>query len=189
MKGCCAWPGDDSLSKRYHDEEWGVPCRDDAKLFEFIILESAQAGLSWITILHKRENYRHAFSEFNFDLVSQYTSQDVERLRADIGIVRNKMKIDSAIQNARCFKVVRSEFGSFSDYLWGFTDGTTVVNHWRSESDIPSQTKLSKFISDDMRQKGFEFFGPTICYAYLQAIGIVNDHLEHCFRWGECQEL
>ncbi len=186
-KKSCPWHGNNPLYRRYHDEEWGVPCRDDAKLFEFLVLEGAQAGLSWITILRKRENYRRAFADFNVEVVSRFTESDLVRLMNEDGIVRNRAKISSAQNNACCFIKVQSEFGSFSNYLWNFFDDEPLVNCWQDFEQVPSKTKLSLLISQDMMARGFNFFGPTICYSYLQAMGFINDHVEHCFRWSECQ--
>ena len=184
----CVWPGKDSLYLSYHDDEWGLPCRSDPLLFEFLILESAQAGLSWITILRRREQYRKAFADFDVKHVSGFTESDIERLMGDSGIIRNRAKICSAIANARCFLQVQEEFGSFSDYIWGFVDGVPVVNCWSTAADVPANTELSRCISADMLVRGFSFFGATICYAYLQSMGLINDHLEACYRRLECLE-
>lgn len=177
----CSWCGDDPAYQHYHDHEWGVPCRKDTKLFEFLILESAQAGLSWLTILRKRDNYRKAFANFEAKKVAAFGNTDIQRLMADSGIVRNRLKVESAISNAQCYLNVQSERGSFSDYLWGFVDGEPVLNQWVNESQIPVSTMLSDRISKDMKKRGFKFFGTTICYAYLQAMGVVNDHIVTCF--------
>ena len=185
----CDWSGSDLFYQRYHDEEWGVPCHIDAKLFEFLILEGAQAGLSWLTILRRRENYRLAFADFDVKRVSQFTADDIGRLQKDSGIIRNRAKIASAINNACCFLSVQQEFGSFSDYLWGFSDGVSTTNYWTHQRQVPTQTPLSKALSDDMRRRGFNFFGPTICYAYLQAMGVVNDHEVGCFRHSDCSKM
>lgn len=182
----CPWCKGDELYQQYHDHEWGVPCRDDRQLFEFLVLESAQAGLAWITILRKRENYRRAFAGFNPESVACFNETDVERLLNDAGIVRNRLKIDSAINNARLFLELQQQQGSFADYLWGFADGTPIQNHWHSLGEVPASTPLSDLISKDMKKRGFRFFGSTICYAYLQATGVVNDHLVDCFRHREC---
>ena len=183
----CDWCLSDVLYQHYHDSEWGVPCTEDQKLFEFLILESAQAGLAWITILRKRENYRRAFSDFRAERVARFNTRSIERLMCDSGIVRNKLKIKSAINNAQKFLEVQQQAGSFSNYLWGFVDGTAIQNHWLNLQQVPSTTPLSETISKDMKQRGFQFFGKTICYAYMQAIGMVNDHTVSCFRHGECQ--
>jgi DNA-3-methyladenine glycosylase I len=182
----CVWCGDDPLYQQYHDTEWGVPCREDKKLFEFVLLEGAQAGLSWITILRKREAYRSAFADFDVDRVAAFTSKDVERLMNDAGIVRNRLKITSAISNARLFIDIQREFGSFSDYFWGYVDNRPIVNRWASLEEIPATTALSDLIAGDMKRRGFKFFGSTICYAYMQAMGLVNDHTPDCFRYPEC---
>lgn len=182
----CPWPGDDPLYVNYHHTEWGVPCYDDKKLFEFLILESAQAGLSWITILRKRENYRRAFADFNVEKVARFNSRSVERLMNDAGIVRNRLKIESAITNARCFLDVQEEYGSFADYLWGFVDHKPLQNQWETIKQVPATTPLSDTISKAMKKRGFRFFGSTICYAHMQATGMVNDHLISCFRHQEC---
>lgn len=184
----CPWCHGDDLYRRYHDREWGVPCRDDRKLFEFLVLESAQAGLSWLTILRKRENFRRAFHGFDPERVARYNVRSVERLLADPGIIRNRQKIEAAIGNARAFLEVRQFYGSFSDYFWGFSDGRVITNHWRTLAEVPVTTPLSDAISRDMKQRGFRFFGSTICYAHMQAMGMVNDHLVGCFRHGEVAE-
>ena len=184
----CTWCGDDPLYRKYHDTEWGLPCRDDKKLFEFVLLEGAQAGLSWITILRKRENYRKAFADFDVAKVAAFTEADVERCALDAGIVRNRLKINSAISNARCFMEVQAEFGSFSNYFWGYVEGKPIVNHWASHGDIPASTPLSDTISKDMKKRGFKFFGTTICYAHMQAMGLINDHTTDCYRHSECEE-
>ena len=185
----CIWCGDDPLYQDYHDLEWGSPCRDDKKLFEFVVLEGAQAGLSWITILRKRENYRKAFANFDVEKVAAFDEADVERLVQDAGIVRNRLKILSAVSNARCFMQIQAEFGSFSRYFWAYVDNKPIVNHWQSHSEIPAFTELSDRISKDMKKRGFKFFGSTICYAHMQAMGLVNDHVVDCFRHGHCQEV
>lgn len=182
----CGWCGDDPLYQQYHDKEWGVPCRDDKKLFEFVLLEGAQAGLSWITILRKREAYRSAFADFDVHKVAAFTQQDIERLINDAGIVRNRLKITSAISNARLFIDIQKEFGSFSDYFWGYVDNQPIVNRWASLREIPATTELSDLIAKDMKKRGFKFFGSTICYAHMQAMGLVNDHTTDCFRYQEC---
>lgn len=182
----CTWCGDDPLYQLYHDREWGVPCRDDQTLFEFVVLEGAQAGLSWLTILRKRENYRKAFANFDVHKVAAFGQRDIERLLQDVGIVRNRLKIASTISNARCFIELQNQYASFSDYLWGFVDGTPITNHWSSVAQIPASTELSDTISKDMKRRGFKFFGTTICYAHLQATGVINDHTTDCFRHIEC---
>lgn len=170
----------------YHDEEWGRPLRDDAGQFEFLVLESAQAGLSWSTVLHKRAAYRRAFAGFDPEKVARFNRRSVARLLGDAGIIRNRLKIQSAIGNARAFLAVREEFGSFSDYLWDFVDGSPVVNRWREMSQVPASTPLSDRVSRDLKARGFKFVGSTIVYAHLQATGLVNDHLVGCFRHAEC---
>lgn len=171
---------------RYHDEEWGRPVRDDAGQFEFLVLESAQAGLSWSTVLHKRAGYRRAFAGFDPEQVARFNSRSIERLMGDAGIIRNRLKIQAAIGNARAFLAVREEFGSFSAYLWDFVDGRPVVNRWRAMREVPASTPLSDRISKDLKARGFKFVGSTIIYAHLQATGLVNDHLAGCFRHAEC---
>ncbi|HWA84024.1 MAG TPA: DNA-3-methyladenine glycosylase I [Fimbriimonadaceae bacterium] len=178
----CSWPGDDPLYVTYHDEEWGVPIHDDLKLFEFLLLEGAQAGLSWITILRRREGYRNAFGGFDPVKVAAYGEKDVERLLADPGIIRNRAKVRSAIQNAQAFLQVQEEFGSFDKYIWGFVDGRPIVNRFDGDGQIPARTDLSDLISKDLKKRGFSFVGSTIVYAHMQATGMVNDHLVSCFR-------
>lgn len=170
----------------YHDEEWGLPVRDDAGQFEFLLLESAQAGLSWSTVLHKRAGYRRAFAGFDPEKIARFNRRSVERLVGDPGIIRNRLKIEAAIGNARAFLAVQEAFGSFSDYLWAFADGRPVVNHWRELRQVPASTPLSDRVSKDLKARGFKFVGSTIVYAHLQATGLVNDHLVSCFRHQEC---
>lgn len=178
----CSWPGTDPLYIKYHDEEWGKEVHDDRILFEFLILESAQAGLSWITILRKRENYRKAFAGFDPVKVSHFTSEDVERLMQDAGIIRNRLKIEAAINNAKLFLKVQKEFGSFDKYLYSFMpDGKAIKNTITTQREIPARTEISDVISKDMKKRGFKFFGTTICYAHMQATGMVNDHVIDCF--------
>ncbi len=181
----CPWCGNDPLYVRYHDEEWGVPVHDDRKLFEFLVLEGAQAGLSWLTILRRREGYRRAFAGFDPEAVARFDETDLERLRNDASIIRNRAKIRSAVVNARAFLAVREEFGSFDRYIWRFVDGRPIVNTWTRDEDIPAATPLSETISRDLKARGFSFVGPTIVYAHLQATGMVNDHLVNCFRHDE----
>lgn len=178
----CPWPGTDPLYVSYHDREWGVPLRDDRKLFELLVLETAQAGLSWITILRRREGYRRAFEGFDPERVASYGPDKVSSLLCDPGIIRNRKKIESAVSNARAFLGIQEAYGSFSAYLWGFVDGKPIVNHWRDLSELPAKTDLSETISRDMKTRGFSFFGPVACYAFLQSAGLVNDHLVGCFR-------
>jgi DNA-3-methyladenine glycosylase I len=182
MKTRCAWAGTDPLYIAYHDKEWGRPVRDDRVLFEFLVLEGAQAGLSWITILRKREHYRKAFDGFDPSKVARYTPARVAKLLGNPGIVRNRLKIASAISNAKAFLAVQKEFGSFSKYLWGFVGGKPVVNHPRTLNRVPASTDLSDRISKDLKLRGFRFVGSTIIYAYLQAVGVVDDHVADCFR-------
>ncbi|HEX6126205.1 MAG TPA: DNA-3-methyladenine glycosylase I [Pyrinomonadaceae bacterium] len=182
----CTWPSNE-LAIRYHDEEWGVPLHDDHKLFEFLILEGAQAGLSWDTILRKRENYRKAFDGFDVNKVARYTDKKIEKLLQDEGIIRNRLKITSAVSNAKTFLKVQKEFGSFDSYIWSFVDGTPIVNRWNDTSQIPATSAASDTISKDMKKRGFNFVGSTIIYAHMQATGMVNDHLTSCFRYRACQ--
>ena len=176
----CHWPKSD-LSIAYHDHEWGVPLHDDRKFFEYLILDGAQAGLSWETILRKREAYRRAFAQFNPVSVARFNANDRQRLLSDAGIVRNRLKIDSAIRNADAFLKVQKEFGSFDAYVWRFVNGMPIVNHRRKSSDIPARSKESDVLSKDLKSRGFNFVGTTICYAFMQAAGLVNDHLVSCF--------
>jgi DNA-3-methyladenine glycosylase I len=178
----CPWPGDDDLMIRYHDEEWGVPVHDDRKHFEFLILDAAQAGLSWKTILYRREKYRQAFSGFDPEKVARYDARRIERLLENPGIIRNRLKVESAVANARSFLDIRREHGSFDAYVWGFVGGRTIRNTWSDTGQIPARTEESTAMSKDMVRRGFRFVGPVICYAYMQAAGMVNDHLRHCPR-------
>lgn len=181
----CPWPGTDPLYVAYHDQEWGVPVRDDRKLFEFLVLESAQSGLAWITILRKREGYRRAFADFDPAIVAAYGPDKVDELLQDAGIVRNRKKIEATIRNAQAFLRTQEEHGSFSDYLWGFVDHRPIVNRPSAMKDVPPVTPLAEAISKDMKRRGFSFLGPTVMYAHMQATGLVNDHLVDCFRWKE----
>ena len=178
----CPWPGDDPLYVKYHDEEWGVPSHDDQHLFEMLILEGAQAGLSWITILRKRENYRRAFADWNVEKIARFGEKDFSRLMNDAGIVRNRLKIRAAIENAKAFLKVRKEFGSFNRYIWQFVGGAPIQNRRRAMHNIPNRTPESDAMSRDLKKFGFRFVGSTICYAFMQAVGMVNDHLTSCFR-------
>ncbi len=180
----CGW-ADNELLTQYHDEEWGVPDHDDRSLFEFLVLEGAQAGLSWNTILRKRANYRAAFDNFDITKVARYGAREMKRLLADSGIVRNRLKVDSAIVNARAFLGVQGEFGSFDAYLWQFVGGQPIRNTWRRLEDIPAQTLESSKLSKDLKARGFKFVGPTVCYAFMQATGMVNDHVTGCFRHSQ----
>jgi DNA-3-methyladenine glycosylase I len=183
----CEWAGDDPLYVAYHDTEWGTPERNDQKLFEFVVLESAQAGLSWITILRKRENYRQAFAGFDPDKVARFTPARVEKLLGNAGIVRNRQKIEAAIGNARAALALRDEFGSIAGYFWDSVDDTPHINRFETMADIPARTEVSEAMAKDMKARGFRFFGPTIAYAHMQAMGLVNDHTVSCFRWREVQ--
>ena len=181
----CTWPTNE-LAIRYHDEEWGVPLHDDRKLFEFLILEGAQAGLSWDTILRKRENYRKAFDGFDVNKVARYTDKKIEKLLRDEGIIRNRLKVASAVSNAKAFLEVQKEFGSFDEYIWSFVGGKPIVNKCKQTGDVAATSKESDAISKDMKGRGFKFVGSTIMYAHMQATGMVNDHLVSCFRYKEC---
>ena len=189
MSDPCDWCGDDPLYRRYHDEEWGVPCDDDSKLFEFLVLESAQAGLNWLTILRKREGYRSAFAHFDPHAVAKFDAATVSTLLDNPAIVRNRKKVESAISNAQCFLDVQQEFGSFARYMWAFFDDKPIQNHWQELAEVPATTAMSDRISKDMKQRGFRFFGSTICYAHLQALGFVNDHIVTCPRHAVCAQL
>ena len=179
----CAWCGSDPLYIKYHDDEWGIPVTDDQKLFEMLILEGAQAGLSWITILRKRENYRKAFSNFDPVKISKYDQKKLESLLADPGIVRNRLKIASVVINAKAYLKVKSEYGSFAKYIWSFVDNKPLINHFKTLKELPAKTEISDAMSKDLKKRGFKFVGSTICYAFMQAVGIVNDHTEECFRY------
>jgi DNA-3-methyladenine glycosylase I len=181
----CAWVGNDPLYRAYHDEEWGVPVHDDRLLFEFLTLEGAQAGLSWITILRKRATYRLAFAGFDPELVARFDEVKVAELLANPGIVRNRLKVASTITNARAFLKIQEEFGSFSAYQWHFVDSQPIINSWRSIAEVPASTPVSDAMSRDLKKRGFRFVGSTICYAHMQAVGMVNDHTVDCFRWRE----
>lgn len=182
----CPWCGEDPLYQAYHDNEWGVPLHDDTRLFEMLTLEGAQAGLSWLTILRKREGYRRAFAGFEPSGVAAFGSDDVARLLADPGIVRNRLKIASTITNARCVLEIQACYGSFASYIWSFVDGTPIRNHPVSMHDIPATTKQSDIMSKELKRQGFRFVGSTICYAFMQATGMVNDHLTSCCRYEAC---
>jgi DNA-3-methyladenine glycosylase I len=184
----CGWAAND-LAIEYHDREWGVPLHDDRLLFEFLILEGAQAGLSWDTILRKRENYRSAFDNFDPGKVARYGDAKIAALLSNEGIVRNRLKVNSAVRNAKAFLAVQDEKGSFDEYVWSFVDGSPIVNKWRSLSEVPAFTAVSDALSKDLKKRGFNFVGSTICYAFMQATGMVNDHVTTCFRHGECRAL
>lgn len=185
----CPWGTVDDLYIRYHDDEWGVPVYNDQKQFEFLVLESAQAGLSWHTILNKRENYRAAYDGFNVQKVAEYNEKKIEELMQNAGIIRNRRKIEASVNNAKFFLEIQQEFGSFCNYLWGFVDNEPLINEWLEVSQIPARTELSDHISKDMKKRGFKFLGSIIIYSHLQATGLVNDHIKNCFRWKECQEI
>ncbi len=184
----CEWANRSELEQSYHDNEWGVPIHDDRSLFEFLVLEGAQAGLSWSTILRKREGYRKAFDSFDPRKIARYSEHDISRLLANPKIIRNRIKINAAITNARAFLQVQEEFGSFDRYIWQFVHGKTIRNSWERLTDIPSSTPLSQAMSKDLRERGFKFVGTTICYAFMQAVGMVNDHVVGCFRYKEIKE-
>ena len=181
----CDWPKKDPLYLKYHDTEWGVPLYDDAKIFEFLILETFQAGLSWITILRKRENFRKAFDNFDYQKIANYDEAKFDELLQDAGIIRNKLKIKATISNAVAFMEIQKEFGTFSKYIWGFTGGKPIVNKWKTMSEIPANTELSSSISKDLKKRGFKFVGTTVIYAHMQATGMVNDHVESCYRYHQ----
>ncbi len=185
MKNRCDWCGSDPEYIAYHDYEWGEPVHDDRLLFEFLILEGAQAGLSWLTILKKRENYRKAFDYFDCKKIANYGEEDIVRLLADSGIVRNRLKIEAAIKNAKGVVKLKDEFGSLDSYIWSYVAGVPIQNEWKTMADIPAQTEISILMSKDLKKRGFNFVGPTICYAFMQAVGMVNDHTIDCFRYKE----
>jgi DNA-3-methyladenine glycosylase I len=185
MKSRCQWAGPDPIYIKYHDTEWGVPVHDDRRLFEFLILEGAQAGLSWLTILKKRPNYTKAFDNFDPHKVAGYNTRKVKQLISNAGIIRNRLKIEAALQNARSFLAVQQEFGSFDKYIWQFVGGKTLKNNWNTVAEIPAQTAISVAMSSDLKKRSFKFVGPTICYAFMQATGLVNDHTVDCFRYNE----
>lgn len=185
MKKRCSWCTDDPLYIDYHDHEWGMPVHSDRRLFEFLVLEGAQAGLNWLIILKKRNAYRAAFDKFDYNKIANYNERKIKALLLDPGIIRNKLKIRSTVTNARAFMGVRAEFGTFNKYIWSFVDGEPVRNKWKTIKDVPANTKLSDTISKDLKQRGFTFIGSTICYAFMQAVGIVNDHTIDCFRYSD----
>ena len=189
MKKRCTWCGDDPLYVKYHDEEWGVPVKDDKTLFEFVMLEGAQAGLAWITVLRKREGYRALFDDFDAQKIARYTDKKLEKLLLDPRIIRNRLKVFGARKNARAFLQIQEEKGSFSDYMWDFVDGKPIQNTFKSLSELPATSPLSDKISKDMKKRGFTFVGSTIMYAHMQACGMVNDHTQECFRQKECKRL
>lgn len=181
----CPWPANDPLYIKYHDKEWGVPVHNDRKLFEFLLLEGFQAGLSWRTILYKRQNFRKAFDKFDFNKVAKYDKRKINSLMNDSGIIRNKLKIESSVKNAKAFIAVRKEFGTFDKYIWGFVNGKPIKNKFKSLKELPARTELSDIISKDLKKRGFNFVGSTIIYAHIQATGMVNDHLVNCFRHND----
>ncbi|HSW63051.1 MAG TPA: DNA-3-methyladenine glycosylase I [Dissulfurispiraceae bacterium] len=189
MKYRCEWAGSDPLSMDYHDNEWGVPAHDDRHLFEMLVLEGAQAGLSWLTILRKRESYRNAFDHFDIGKVAAYSEKDVQRLLADSGIVRNRLKIESAVSNARGVLAMQQEFGSFDAFCWRFVDSSPEQKEWNSQAAVPAWTEKSDMMSRELKKRGFKFVGSTICYAFMQAVGIVNDHIMTCFRRKEVKKM
>jgi DNA-3-methyladenine glycosylase I len=189
MKSRCEWCGSDPLYLVYHDDEWGVPVHDDRLLFEFLILEGAQAGLSWLTILKKRNNYRMAFDNFEVERIADYTQRDIDRLMGNSGIIRNRLKIESTIRNAQGTLKLREEHGSLDAFLWRYVDGVPLQNAWPCMLEIPAQTHQSEAMSRDLKKLGFNFVGPTICYAFMQAVGMVNDHTTDCFRYREIIKL
>ena len=184
----CEWANRSELEQFYHDEEWGVPDHDDRSLFEFLVLEGAQAGLSWSTILRKREGYRKAFDDFDAGKISRYSENDVSLLLANSEIIRNRLKIHAAITNARAFLRVQEQFGGFAPYIWRFVNGRPIQNSWKTMADIPATTSESEAMSEDLQKRGFKFVGPTICYAFMQAVGMVNDHVIDCFRYEELKD-
>ncbi len=183
MKNRCQWCSDDPLYVAYHDKEWGVPIHDDRTLFEMLILEGAQAGLSWLTILKKRQNYQRAFDAFNPEIVAGYSDADLDRLLGDAGVVRNRLKLQSAVKNARGVLEIIEEYGTLDAFLWRYVDGVPLQNSWKSMEELPAQTEISNMMSRDLKKRGFNFVGPTICYAFMQSVGMVNDHTVDCFRY------
>jgi DNA-3-methyladenine glycosylase I len=181
----CEWCNSEEIYKKYHDKEWGVPLHSDRKLFEFLILEGAQAGLSWITVLKKRDAYRQAFDQFDFNKVADYKERRIKSLLSNPGIIRNQLKVRGTVKNAQAFIKVREEFGTFNKYIWQFTDGRTIQNSWKSLKEIPAETAESQQMSKDLKKRDFTFVGPTICYAFMQAVGMVNDHVIDCHRYKE----
>jgi DNA-3-methyladenine glycosylase I len=182
----CAWALGSELEQSYHDNEWGVPVHDDRKFFEFITLEGAQAGLSWATVLKKRENYRKLFADFDVEKIARYNKSKIETLLNNPGIIRNRLKVESTISNARAFIEIQHEFGSFDTYIWQFTDGKPVVSRWKTVQQVPASTEISDAMAKDLKKRGFKFVGSTICYAFMQATGMVNDHTVDCFRYHQC---
>lgn len=189
MVSRCEWGNYNKLIKQYHDKEWGVPSHDDNSLFEFLILEGIQAGLSWNTILQKRENYRKALDHFDYNKIASYREQKIEELMNNSGIIRNKLKINATVSNAKAFKKVQKEFGSFDRYIWQFVDYNPIIHTFKVLTELPSTTKESEIMSKDLKKRGFKFIGPTICYAFMQAVGMVNDHIIDCFRYDEINRI
>ncbi len=183
LSGDCTWPSNDPLMKQYHDTEWGVPVHNDTKLFEYIVLDAFQAGLSWKTILHRREGFREAFDNFNPEIIAQYDESKIQHLLADTRIIRNQSKIRSTVTNAKAFLQIQKEFGDFDSFIWQFTNFKPIVNHWRTTSEIPASSKESDAMSKELKKRGFKFVGTTICYAFMQASGMINDHLVTCHRY------
>jgi DNA-3-methyladenine glycosylase I len=183
----CSWPTKDEQYLAYHDQEWGRPVHDDKRLFEQLVLEGAQAGLSWITILKRRHHYKRVFCEYNVVKLAQFTDQDIATALLDKGIIRNRLKVNSVVNNAAKFIAVQQEFGSFDAYIWGFVGGVTIVNNFETNADVPAQTQLSKKIAKDLKRRGFKFVGPIGMYAYMQSIGMVNDHIKSCFCYSKCE--
>jgi len=188
MKKRCEWANGNELYEKYHDEEWGVASYDDQHLFEMLILEGAQAGLNWLTILKKREGYRKAFNDFDVLKISRYTQKKIDRLLQNPEIIRNKLKVNAAVTNAQAFLEVKKEFNSFADYIWQFVDGKPLQNKWKKQSDVPAMTEASDAMSKDLKKRGFKFVGSTICYAYMQAVGMVNDHTTDCACYKKCKQ-
>lgn len=183
------WPTDEALYIKYHDEEWGVPVHDDQKLFEFLVLDGFQAGLSWWIVLQRREKFRDAFDQFDAKKIAKYSKEDLNRLQNNSGIIKNKAKIAATVTNAKLFLEIQKEFGSFDKFMWKFVNGKTIVNSFRSLAEVPAETEESRAMSKELRKRGFKFVGPTICYAFMQAAGMVNDHLVSCYRFGEINSL
>ena len=184
----CEWCEGDKVYEKYHDKEWGVPLHNDRKLFEFLILEGAEAGLSWITVLKKRKTYREVFDNFDFNKVALYKEAKIKSLLKNPGIIRNKLKVRAAVKNANAFIKIREECGTFNKYIWQFTEGKTIQNSWKTLKEIPAETEISQAMSKDLKKRGFTFVGPTICYAFMQAIGMVNDHVVDCYRYKELNQ-
>ena len=185
MKTRCTWCVGKRVYEEYHDKEWGVPVHDDQRLFEMLILEGAQAGLSWITVLQKRENYRKLFADFDYNKVAKFSDKRLEKILENPGVIRNRLKVFSARSNAKCLLQVQSELGSFDEYIWGFVDGKPIQNKFKTHEQVPANSKISDAMSKDLKERGFKFVGTTICYAFMQAVGMVNDHVIDCFRYKQ----